>query len=380
LLRPLPSERKTVLIAAVSGRALAAAARRAGFVPLVADFFADADTASLAHACDRLEDLRQGFVWPALKAALGRHAEKAPAPVLGVVCGSGFEDRPALLAKLAQHWPVLGNEADTVAQVKAPEVFFRMLDQLGIPHPATALDRIEAGPDWLVKRIGGAGGSHVATLAVQECSDGIYYQEPLSGRAISAAFVADGARTLVLGFSEQWTAPKAGSPWRYGGAVMPADIGPGRTEEMTDAVVRICGAFGLKGLGSADFIVSAEGAKLLEINPRPGATLDLFDRGEPPLLGVHVAAVGDGRLPDMAPRLDGACAAATVFAPAPLTVRQGVIWPDWIVDRPYGGERIDKDRPICTVLAQAGTAGAAKRLAEERRDRAAFNVLTANAA
>ena len=35
---------RTVLIAAISGRALAASARRGGYVPLVADFFGDADT------------------------------------------------------------------------------------------------------------------------------------------------------------------------------------------------------------------------------------------------------------------------------------------------------------------------------------------------
>jgi len=47
-------EQAAVLIAAVSGRALAASARRAGFVPLVADCFADDDTLALAHTHVRL--------------------------------------------------------------------------------------------------------------------------------------------------------------------------------------------------------------------------------------------------------------------------------------------------------------------------------------
>jgi len=41
----------TILIVAISGRGLAAAARRAGFVPLVLDFFTDEDTEEIAHRC-----------------------------------------------------------------------------------------------------------------------------------------------------------------------------------------------------------------------------------------------------------------------------------------------------------------------------------------
>ncbi|MET0301922.1 MAG: hypothetical protein ABW010_04740 [Methyloceanibacter sp.] len=48
--RNSPRDGSSLLIASVSARALAEAARRAGFTPLVADFFADADTQDAAHA------------------------------------------------------------------------------------------------------------------------------------------------------------------------------------------------------------------------------------------------------------------------------------------------------------------------------------------
>jgi len=47
----LPADGASFLVVAVSGRALAASARRAGFVPLGADFFAVADTRQIAHSC-----------------------------------------------------------------------------------------------------------------------------------------------------------------------------------------------------------------------------------------------------------------------------------------------------------------------------------------
>jgi hypothetical protein len=125
------------LIAAVSGRQLAQAARRAGLVPLVADFFADLDTQEAAYACRKLGGkIGDGMRAAALRPALRELARQAPSPVLGVVYGAGFEDRPALLARIAKDWRVFGNDADTVARLKHPASFFAELDRLDIPHPA----------------------------------------------------------------------------------------------------------------------------------------------------------------------------------------------------------------------------------------------------
>ena len=53
---------ETVLIAALSGRGLAASARRAGYLPLVADAFGDSDTAEHAAAARCVTDAaRIGF-------------------------------------------------------------------------------------------------------------------------------------------------------------------------------------------------------------------------------------------------------------------------------------------------------------------------------
>lgn len=361
-----PAKRRCLLLVAISGRALAAAAARAGFVPLVADFFADADTAALAHACARIEgELGADLSWPQLDAALTALAEAAPAPITGLVYGAGFEDRPRLIAKLAKRWTLLGNDAHTVARVKAPEQFFAVLDALGIPHPRTVMDAQAAKPGWLAKRRGGAGGGHISSSFTPQANASLYFQERVRGRSVSALFVANGKDARVLGFSEQWTAPMRGRPFRYGGAVRTQELAPDVAEAMKDAVARIAASFALKGLGSADFMVCGEEALLLEINPRPGATLDIFDTEAAPLLGLHRAAVRGGPLPREGLVLEGAAAAAIVFATKALTVPD-MPWPDWAADRPKAGERIDKGRPICTVLARAHTPAEAKGLVEER--------------
>lgn len=354
---------------AVSGRALAASARRAGFVSLVADFFADADTRQIAHSCCKLDDLKPGFRWKALAPALEALAEAAPSQLLGVVYGAGFEDRTPLLAKIAERWPLLGNGPSAVARVKAPEIFFAELARLGIPHPRTVMDPAAAESGWLAKRQGGAGGSHIVgnhAAMGRKTAGCIYFQEKVDGRPVSTLFVSSGTGSRVLGFSEQWAAPSLRSKWRYGGAARPAELSRDLEARLTESVELAASSFGLKGLGSADFLVNGEDFYLLEINPRPGATLDIFDSEATPLLRIHAEAVLHNRLPTAPLNLPAATASAIVYATEPITVSQTMMWPDWTADRPESAERIDKDRPICTVWARSRTKVEARRLVEER--------------
>ena len=107
------AEARPVLVAALSGRALAAAARRAGDVALVLDLFADQDTAQLAGRCVKLPGAGAGFDPAALLAAVERLAPAAR----GLVYGAGLEHDPALLAAIAARLPLLGNAPATVADI-----------------------------------------------------------------------------------------------------------------------------------------------------------------------------------------------------------------------------------------------------------------------
>ena len=336
-------------------------------MPLVADFFADDDTRHIAHACRKLDTLKRGFKWKTLGPALEALAGEAPSPALGVVCGAGFEDRNHLLARIAERWPLLGNAQSVVERVKDPELFFAELSRLGVPHPRTVTDPSAAGDGWLAKRQGGAGGSHVvATTARRNATSHLYVQEQIEGRPVSGLFVGAGDRACVLGFSEQWAEPTKHAKWRYGGAAQPAELSPELKARLTEEVERVAATFGLKGLGSADFLVSGEEAFLLEINPRPGATLDIFDSEADPLLRIHLAALLERRLPDRPLKLSEASAAAIVYATEPMTVSQSMVWPEWTADRPNRGDCIDRNRPICTVSARARTKVEAKQLVSER--------------
>ncbi len=197
------SEAKTVLIAAASGRALAAAARLSFYRPLVVDFFDDDDTRALASATASIADPALGFAADDLIARLLELA-RGENPI-GVVYGSGFEDRPEILDALAQHFFVFGNTASNIARAKDPRGLAALCRDLNIPHPDIRFDSPPDPEHWLIKRQGGGGGIHIrAANAPLELGD--YYQRRVPGAPVSVLLLADGRMAQVLGTSSQWTA------------------------------------------------------------------------------------------------------------------------------------------------------------------------------
>lgn len=356
-----------VLIASASGRALAQSARRGGYLSLVADFFADQDTSALAHDVVRLDHgLARGMEEESLLAAL-ETLSRSRQPI-GAVCGTGFEDRPQLLARVAERWPLLGNDAQTVTTVKDPRAFAALCRDCGIPHPDTILAPPIEPTGWLAKRQGGAGGMHIGRADSAKPLDGdFYFQRAIPGVPVSVLFVANGLRALILGFSTQWASPATHSPFRYGGAVRPAALAPETADAIAAAVQRLMQAIPLVGLNSADFLVDGNEFRLLEINPRPGATLDVFEPAAESLFALHVAAC-KGTLGDAPPRLDGAFAAATVYTESDIAASPTMQWPDWTADRSPPGTAFKAGDPLCTVMAAAATAAAAKARVDERRN------------
>src|SRR4029078_4998160 len=140
-----------VLIAAASGRALAASARRGGYAPLVADFFGDEDTAASSAAHVRLDyGLARGMRYDTVIAALESLA-RAREPA-GIVCGTGFEDRHDLLAALARRLTLFGTAPAVVARAKDPLTFAKLCQDCGVAHPDTSFGRPQDPANWLHQR------------------------------------------------------------------------------------------------------------------------------------------------------------------------------------------------------------------------------------
>jgi predicted ATP-grasp superfamily ATP-dependent carboligase len=353
-----------VLIAAASGRALAASARRGGYAPLVADAFGDQDTLAVVSGHAQVDLLNRPVDDEKLIAALEVLA-RGHDPI-GIVCGSGFEDRADLLTRLAARWRLLGNAPEIVARLKDPLAFATICRAAGIPHPETSLAPPPEPSGWLVKRAGGAGGQHIRPAGSGHAAPaGAYYQRHVEGVPVSALLLANGRDVMVLGFSAQWSSPTSRRPFRYGGAVRPAPLAEDLRQALTAAIERLVAEIPLVGLNSADFLIDREDFHLLEVNPRPGATFDLFELRTNSLFALHVDACA-GRLPAQVPAFDSGRAGAILYARRDIAAIPPLDWPEWVADRPVAGSRVNAGGPLCSVFAEAATAAQARALVEER--------------
>jgi uncharacterized protein len=362
---PVSPEPLPLLVVSASGRALAHSARRGGHPVVVLDLFNDMDVREVALASRGVASARGRFDARRLLAAA--RILCPPEHSAGLVYGSGFESRTDLLANLAKGRELYGNTPETVVRVKDPAQFFALLDALDIAHPETRLTPPADVAGWLVKRSGGAGGSHVRPASARHrVQAGRYFQKIQTGRSLSALFVADGRQARVIGLNEQWTAGSAAcAPYCYGGAVSGIAIAPGIKAQLTRWLDQLVQATGLVGLNGLDFLLDRDRMFVLEINPRPTATIDLYDADyETGLLALHLQACRGFLLEVRLPRQ--ARAHAIVYASEPLRVASGIRWPKWCTDIPQGGSRIPRGAPICSVHAEAANSEQARALVMDR--------------
>lgn len=347
-----------LLIAAISGRALAAAARRAGYRALVADFFCDTDTVALAERTRMLPgSLEHGIDAARLIGTL--HQLAGDDRPVAVVLGSGFERAPAIVDEIARHFPLAGNDGEAIRRVKDPQMLAADCAELGIPHPPF---RREPPPDpenWMVKTAGGAGGAHVRRAKGGSEASGRYFQRFVPGRNVSALFIGDGRSACVVGFSRQWISPAPSAPYRYGGAVRLRRVDREDKATIGGWLDGLTGRAGLVGLCSADFIRNGAGYHLVEINPRPGATLDIFDSIEAPLIEAHLRATRGEAY--SVPRFADAMASMIAYASGPIADFPTIAWPDWTADHQSPGTRLVAGDPVCTVFARGADAAATRR-------------------
>lgn len=343
---------KAFLIVSLSGRILAKAAARSGQPAVGMDAFADRDTCGLALEWVRVP-LDAGWnVEPAAMLA----AADAICPkdrCLGLVYGSGFEARPDLLRRLAGSRPLLGNTPEVLETVANPTRFFALLDQFGIPHPQVSTQRPTPHVGWLSKKAGASGGTHVCSASIQTGNEaGRYFQRAVLGENWSLLFLANGQGICPVGFNRALlTPPQAPGPWSYAGAVRQAQAPALIGEAVVDAARALTCNLGLKGLNGLDFIITEKGWTLLELNPRPTATLELWDVPPlPPLFDLHMQACL-GRLPVGLPQPEGAMAVAVTYAETTMCVPASFPWPNWSADLPQVGCVLQMGEPVCTVHA-----------------------------
>jgi len=361
-------QRQTLVVAGLSARWLAESAAQGRWRVIALDLFGDLDT---RRACERWAPIGDRAAMAIDEALLREALDSARRDgATGWIAGSGFEACPDLLAAGGAAVPLLGMPAEAVARVRDPHRFFATLRQHGLPHPATSISAPAAPQGWLSKHSGGAGGWHIRR-AVDADPAGVatYFQRELRGDPMSALFLADGQRAVVVALNRLIVRPLGVLPHVYRGAIGPVSR-PLLHPQVQSALDVLVPALALRGLASLDFIAIGGTPWLLEINPRPSASMALHADVLPcGLLRAHVAALR-GVLPEAMTRADGVRGCQTVFAQRPCRIDAAqaaeLAALPYCHDLPAGGSSVGTGAPICTVSAQAADEPAVERLLAER--------------
>ena len=342
-----------ILIAGLTTRAIAESAVRAGCDIVTVDYFGDLDQKRICQNVS-LRELGLKYSAAAIAEAAGSLAFAAV-----VYCG-GLENHPRVVARLAAQATLLGNTPETLARVRDPGQLFPFLAARGFAVPETLRPGgpLPSSGRWLVKPVRSGGGMGIRVFEGQPLAEGQVLQAHVEGVPGSAAFVADGARSVVLGWTEQLRGPRG---FLYGGNVLPLDGPAGALDEVRGLAEALTAEFGLRGLNGLDFVLHAGRPVLVEVNPRYCASMELWDQAPaPPVFALHLAACR-GSLPGSVEAVRDVRGKAIVYAPREVTVGDTPAWiARGIRDVPSPGATVQEGHPICTVLAREPTRAACR--------------------
>ncbi len=314
----------SLAIVGASTRSAAASAVRAGFQPIAADLFADADLRRIATAT-RISPYPDGLVdWL-----------RAVEPPAWMYTGA-IENHPDLVDQMAWIAPLWGNPGDVLSRVRSPWELSRVLSEVGLLFPETrsSADGLPCDGTWLVKTYQGASGSGVRAwgwglgaggwdktrrqgdketrreIGIEHPTESpclplslspplfplpLVFQKRIAGTPCGATFVAADGTARLLGVTrvlvgEEWLGAHG---FQYAGS-----IGPWPISNHTRATLERLGhvlaeEFELIGLFGVDTIVAEDDVWTLEVNPRYTASVEIVERfSGVNAIALHAAACG----------------------------------------------------------------------------------------
>jgi predicted ATP-grasp superfamily ATP-dependent carboligase len=329
-----------VLVVAVSARMLAQLAVAEGYEVIALDRFGDVD----------LRRIATGATAPTSD-ALAALAVDVDADA--VVYGAGFENRPDLVRRLASGRELLGTPPELLATVRDPWRVGDAAWAAGARAPETRPGgSLPDGGVWLRKPIRGGGGRGVRRWAGGRLAPTEILQRRIHGLSCSAVAVGDGRRAAVVGLTEQLHR-SGGFAWI--GNASPPRLPAAELAELDGQLHAVCAEvaarFGVRGAFGIDAVWDGRHAWVLEVNPRPPASLELFGPG---WWEAHVRGARGLGLPKPGaqPSTSGRNVKLVLFADRDLRTPDPDWWPAGLVrDIPHVGETIKRGEPVCTLVS-----------------------------
>lgn len=330
----------TLLIIAQSGQMLAQAASNIGLTFFVIDCFSDRDTHALAADLYQVSSLAIDNIQTGVK--------KFKKNCSFCLYGSGFEAYPETLVFLASHFQLLGNSSRTFNALQNKPAFFQQLQRLNITYPAVYVTPPASKKNYLIKPYQSLGGENIQRLTSVNThplkKNTFYYQRYIKGENLSVLFLAHREYARVLGYNQQWTRPDS---FVFSGIMNHATLAKQHQHTIQQWLKKLTSHYQLQGLCSLDFILYKDQCYLLEINPRPPASMMLYQAN---LLQHHLLAC-QNKVDQQTIFLSKKYTAyQIIYAPKHIKIPQTMQWASCCHHIPNGGQIIPKDSPICSMI------------------------------
>ena len=353
----------STLIVGMSTRAIAESAVKAGCRVVTVDYFGDRDQKDQVENHSLLRDFNIPFSVTGLLAA-GRRLEFS-----SVAYTSNLENHPEIVAEFAKRGRLLGNSPDVLNEALDWRKLRRICREEGIPLAETILSGEENEGlkkfRWLLKRVRSGGGRGIRFWDGSRLGGTHFLQRFVEGRSASAAFVADGKNSVIIGISEQLIGLRElgvrGFAWC--GNILPLQlerpIKAAFLETVENMAGRLTRHLGLRGVNGLDLVVADDSYGcptpfLVEVNPRYTGSMELVESAYGlNVFSLHLDGLA-GRLPQFSlaqhtggPFIGKGIVFARRTAIVPKTmggVERGR------KDIPFPGDRIETGHPICTVF------------------------------
>jgi uncharacterized protein len=327
-----------ILIVAVSARMLAELAVADGYGVTALDHFGDVDLRTIAPG----ETARSAYALVKLAAGLESDA---------VVYGAGFENRPDLVRRLADGRELLGTAPERLADVRDPWLVGAAAGAAGACFPETHTRATSDDGAWLRKPRRGGGGRGVRRWTGGALRPSEILQRHVPGLSCSAVAIGDGSRATVLGLTEQLhRSPGFGWMGNLVGPRLPAEELAELDGRLRAVCAEVAVRFGVRGAFGVDAIWDGRHAWVLEVNPRPPASLELFGPG---CFDAHVRGARGLDVSTFSP-VARSTAKLVLYADRDVRAPNPAWWPEGLVrDVPHAGEEIKRGAPVCTLISGA---------------------------
>lgn len=356
------------IVVGATARAFAESAARAGWLVHAADIFGDTDLRAVAAQARRVQ----------------RYPDEVPAavadfPMAPVVWTGALENHPAVIEALARDRPLAGCSAAAIRGVRDPARLAPVVRAAGFAFPDTHASPAGLPTDgtFLAKPRASAGGRGIRPWRGPDAEAhrrDTLWQRFIVGRPWSAAWVACRSGAVLVGASR----PLRGGDWcgsgrfAYCGSIdAPLSTLEARPRRMLEALgAALVRSFGLAGAFGCDMIVTADDtAHVVEVNPRPTASLELVERATGwSLAAAHLGTTTtahDPSPPGIATRIWGKAIVFTPGSPRPdALARLLAAATTWtaadglpaVADVPAADEPLVPHGPLVTVFACGATA------------------------